>query len=195
MAMRTAQTFISRVIADARGTAVTEFAIVAPLFLAVFIGLLEISIQFYWAQAAEKAAQLGVRTAVVVTPAVALPATNDHSATGLWGQICAPAADPCAGFAPLTCTGAACVGGFNVILDRMQRVFPAIQAANITLRYEYVNMGFAGGPTVPAVTLTITGLNWPDGPFAAVIGLLGGAANATTLPTIRATLTGEDLAT
>lgn len=193
--MHADNSFLSRLASDTHGTSVTEFVVIAPLFLALFIGILEIGLQFYWAEAAEKAAQLGVRTAVVVTPAVALPDTNNHSASGLWGQACASASDPCSGFATATCTGAACGGGFSVILDRMQRVFPAIQASNITLRYEYVNMGFAGGPTVPSVTLTLTGLNWPAGPFAAVLGLLGGTANAATLPTIRATLTGEDLAT
>lgn len=181
--------------ADARGTAVTELVIVAPLFLAVFLGILEVSLQFYYAATAEKAAQIGVRTAVVVTPAAALPTINDHSGGGLWGQPCAPTADPCAGFAAAECTGATCGGGFPLVLARMQAIFPVVTAANVRLRYEYVNMGFAGGPTTPAVTLTITGLSWPAGPFAAAMRLLGSGTYTATMPNIRATLTGEDLAT
>jgi hypothetical protein len=178
---------------DARGTAVTEFAIVAPLFLALFIGILEITLQFYFAEAAEKAAQAGVRTAVVVTPAVALPAFND-SATEDWGATCTKAGAPCKDFGALTCAGAVCGGGFDAILARMQAVFPVVAAENVTLRYQYVGLGFAGGPPVPAVTVTISGLKWPAGPFAAAMSLLGGSGFAATLPDIRATLTGEDLA-
>jgi hypothetical protein len=77
----------------------------------------------------------------------------------------------------------------------MQAMFPAVQAANVTLTYDYVALGFAGGPAVPAVTVTIAGLSWPAGPFAAVVGLLDGTSGAATLPTIRATLTGEDITT
>jgi Flp pilus assembly protein TadG len=189
-----AMRWIRQIARDARGTAVTEFVIVAPLFLALFIGILEISLQFFFAADAEKAAQIGVRTAVVVTPPAGVPATND-SPTANWGAPCAPTSDPCSGFATKTCTGTACGGGFSTILARMQVMFPAIQAANVTLTYDYVALGFAGGPAVPAVTVTITGLSWPAGPFAAVLGLLGGTPGAATLPTIRATLTGEDITT
>src|SRR5690349_24044294 len=190
---------LKRLAHDTNGTAVTEFVIVAPLFLALFIGILQISLQFFYAMEAEKAAELGVRTAVVVTPPTGLspaapPALND-SPTSNWGAPCAPTSDPCSGFATATCVGTACGGGFDLILARMQAVFPAVQAANITLTYEYVAMGFAGGPTTPAVTVSITGLSWPAGPFAAVQILLGGTASSSTLPMIRATLTGEDLTT
>lgn len=189
---------LKRLTDDTSGTAVTEFVIVAPLFLALFIGILQISLQFFYAMEAEKAAELGVRTAVVVTPPTglspAVPPLND-SATANWGAPCAPTSDPCTGFATASCVGTACGGGFDLILARMQAVFPAVQAANITLTYEYVAMGFAGGPTTPAITVSITGLAWPAGPFAAVRILLGGTASSSTLPTIRATLTGEDLTT
>ena len=186
---------LSRLGNDCHGTAVTEFVIVAPLFLAIFLGILEISLQLYYAEAAEKAAQLGARTAIVVAPAAAVPAVNDRSASGLWGQPCAPTSDPCAGFSTVECTGAACGGAFAIILSRMQAVFPVVTTTNVQLRYEYVAIGFAGGPAFPSVTLTLTGLAWPAGPFAAVRGLLGGTGASATMPDIRVTLTGEDLAT
>jgi hypothetical protein len=185
----------SQLYSDRRGTAVTEFVVVGPLFLAVFLGILEVSLQLYYAEAAEKAAQLGARTAIVVTPAAAVPAINDRSASGQWGQPCAPTSDPCAGFAAAECTGAACGGAFAIVLARMQAVLPVVTAANVRLRYEYVAIGFAGGPAFPSVTLTLTGLTWPAGPFAAVRGLLGGTGASATMPDIRVTLTGEDLAT
>ncbi len=184
---------------DTSGTAVTEFIIVAPLFFALFFGILQISLQFFYAIEAEKAAELGVRTAVVVTPppglTPAVPPQFNASPTSNWGAPCAPTSDPCPGFATATCVGNACGGGFSLILARMQAIFPAVQAANITLTYEYVALGFAGGPAAPAITVSISGLNWPVGPFASVRILLGGTVGSSTLPTIRATLTGEDLTT
>lgn len=188
-----------RLVVDTSGTAVTEFVIVAPLFFALFFGILQISLQFFYAIEAEKAAELGVRTAVVVTPptglAPAAPPALNGSPTSNWGAPCAPTSDPCTGFATATCVGTACGGGFDLILARMQAIFPAVQADNVTLTYEYVALGFAGGPTTPAVTVSITGLSWPAGPFSAVSLLLGGTVGSATLPTIRATLTGEDLTT
>lgn len=190
---------LKRLAGDASGTAVTEFVIVAPLFFALFFGILQISLQFFYALEAEKAAELGVRTAVVVTPPPGLtpvaPPQINNSPTSNWGAPCAPTSDPCAGFATATCVGTACGGGFSLILARMQAIFPAVQADNVTLTYEYVALGFAGGPTTPAVTVSITGLSWPAGPFSAVSILLGGTVGSATLPTIRATLTGEDLTT
>ncbi|HEX6978896.1 MAG TPA: TadE family protein [Alphaproteobacteria bacterium] len=184
---------------DARATAVTEFVIVAPLFLALVFGILEITLQLYYATAAEKAAQLGARLAVVVNPNGAVPAINDRADpedSGLWGLPCYRDPDPCAGFGDVVCTGTACGGGFDLLLERMQAILPTITAANVTIRYSYVRLGFAGGQAFPAVTLTLSGLTWPAGPFAAVRGLLGGPTKYdATMPDITATLTGEDLAT
>lgn len=188
-------------IEDRRGTAVTEFVVVAPLFLALFIGVMEITLQFYYAAAAEKAAQVGVRTAVVVNPAnLGLPTLNQVAGSGTTqannlGIPCSDQRAPCVDFGSAECTGTACGGGFDLILSRMQSIFPVLQANNVRLKYEYIGIGFAGGPIFPAVTLTLTGVQWPAGPFAGVITLLGGGPGATIMPDIRSTLTGEDLTT
>jgi hypothetical protein len=142
-----------------------------------------------------------------------------------YGDNCSEGA--CVAFPTMTCTGGtgedcragACFGHpdgrtcFEVIADRIRAsAYPnpayrglmgAIQNENITITYSDIALGYAGGPLVPRVTVTVTGVPYPTivtsivsnlfnfifslfpGPAAAPLGL-------TTLPPITVTLTGED---
>jgi TadE-like protein len=189
------QPLIQRLARDARGTAVTEFVIVAPLFFALLLGIMEITLQFYYIAAAEKAAYAGARLAIVLNPMVAaVPATNARVSDSVaFGTPCRDASNPCVNFGTRTCTGNACVGGFSEMFTRMQGIFPPLAQANVRVEYRYIRLGFAGGKAYPSVTLVLTGIPMPAGPFAAVSMLLGGQAGGAVLPDIRVTLTGEDL--
>jgi len=65
-----------------------------------------------------------------------------------------------------------------------------IQASNVTITYVDAGIGFAGGPTVPMVTVTVTSVPYQTG----ILGLLLNATgNLATLPSRSASMTGEDL--
>ena len=190
---------IGRLLSDERGTTVVEFAVVAPLFFALFLAIIDLSVGFFWFKSAEKATQLGARWAVVRTSAaMGLPTTNGRSEPdGVFGGPCRTG--NCTAYDTVECTagGAGCDAAvFNDVFDRMDRLFGALEPGHVTIRYEDIGLGFAGGPVVPAVTVELTGVPYPLGFLGAVFALLNGDGDAlTTLPTIRATLTGEDLDT
>lgn len=175
-----------------------EFAAIAPLFFALFLGIIEMGLAFYWWKSAEKAAQLGVRILVVRDPAApGVPATNERSEDGILGQPCRLTPSPCTGFDTVECRGDACTGaGFDMVLSRMRNVFPVIQEDNVLIRYEYIGLGFAGGPAIPAVSVILTEMEFPFFMLGRIFTLLGGDASGPQfLPDIRATLTGEDMST
>jgi hypothetical protein len=183
---------------DQRGVAMLEFAVVAPLFFALFLGIMETGLAFYWWKSTEKAAQLGARMAIVRDAASEdLPATNVLASGATLGQPCRLDPSPCEDFGIVECTGAGCTGaGFDMIIDRMRSVFPPIEPENVTVRYAYVGLGYAGGPAVPAVSVTVSGVEFPFFMLGQIFALFANDASApTTIPDIRATLTGEDLST
>jgi hypothetical protein len=146
-------------------------------------------------------------------------------ATGpyVYGQNCNVGA--CVPFETMTCTGGSggdcragsCFGDpdmrtcFQVIADRIRSpnypnaayrgLMSSIQNNNITVSYSYVGLGYAGGPLVPRVTVTVTGVPYPTVITSIVSRLfafiLGAAAppGLTTLPPITVTYTGEDQST
>ena len=182
-----------------RGAATVEFVVVAPAFLILFFLVLEVAGAFFWWKTAEKATQLGARLAIVRDVAVAgLPARNPKREGALFGLACAADGSPCDFDNQSTwiCTagGSGCnSAAFQNILSEMQRIFgQAISDVNLIISYNYVGLGYAGGPFVPSVTVTLSGVR-----FGMFLGFLSGLAGAgdslLTLPDISATLTGEDL--
>lgn len=185
-------------LADDSGVTMVEFAVIAPLFFALFFAIIEIGLAFYWWKSAEKAAQLGVRMAVVRDFAEAdVPRINVKTEDGVLGRPCRLSPSPCVDFGTIECTGTGCSGdGFDMVLERMQNVFPLIEAEHVRIRYEYVGLGFAGGPTIPAVSVILTGIDYPFFMLGQIFALFGSDANApAVIPDIRATLTGEDMST
>lgn len=183
---------------DERGVTMVEFVVIAPLFFALFLAIIDMGLAFYWWKSAEKATQLGVRIAVVRDAAApGVPTTNAKTATGVLGQPCRLIPSPCTGFAPVECMGGACTGaGYDMILARMQYLFPIIQEENVRIRYDYIGLGFAGGPAVPAVSVILTGVDYPFFMLGWIFMLFGGdRSGPDVLPDIRATLTAEDLST
>jgi len=181
-----------------RGAATVEFVVVAPVFLLLFFGAIETASAFFWWKTAEKAAQLGARIAVVRDPAaLGVPLRNPRRSGTLFGLACGHASDPCNfdGQSTWICSGGVDCNqeAFDNIIIEMRRVFgQAISDENLTITYSYAGLGYAGGPFIPSVTVTLTGV-----PFGMFMGFLSGMAGKDgalqSLPDISATLTGEDL--
>jgi hypothetical protein len=75
----------------------------------------------------------------------------------------------------------------------MQEVYPQLLPTEVTIQYQYAGLGFVGGPTWPAVTVTIAR------PFSFIVLddllalLAGGPVLAPVIMNVKsATLTGED---
>jgi Flp pilus assembly protein TadG len=181
-----------------------EFALVLPLLLIFLFGILDVG-RFMWEyNEAEKATQMGGRYAVVTDPVLG-SGFYDYSFAVNDG-VTAGSAVPTADFDSATCDGSTltctCVGGsvcsdvsfdntaFTNILTRMQKIYPTIAASNVTIIYKNVGLGFAGDPNgsdvSPLVTVQLKNLT-----FQPLTTLLFGAS--FNMPTISASLTGEDL--
>ena len=186
-----------------RGSAIVEFVALMPAFLGITFFIFEIAIAILWIGTAEKAAQLGARLAVVSNYAVTTLAPTQRNVVAmnaLYGQQCPGG---CVAFATATCSGGGgvCSAGFTTIVNRMRGIMPNIQTANVTITYQYIGLGYAGGPIVPRVVVTVSNVAYGaiittlvSNLFTMVLG--GDAPPAfTTLPPITVTLTGEDLNT
>lgn len=188
-----------RFLSDEEASTTVEFITIVPFFFVITFMVIEVALAVFWWQTAEKAAQIGARFAVVSDEAVtSLPATNALN-IGHYGQSCDMSLgtnDPCQSFATATCVGGASTlcnsTAFNAIVTKVKSVFSPAQPSNVTVSYQYVGMGFAGGPIVPAVTVTISNVPFGTG-FADLLGNIFGTTGLSTVSAMSATMTGEDL--
>ena len=191
--------------------ATVEFVAIVGFFLLLAFMIIEIALAIYWEQTTLVAAQMGARYAVVYDPVVtnsgssisgASNGLNSTLTSATYGQSCdiskSTANDPCSPpYTALTCAGGS--GGscdsnqaaFTAIVAKMQTILN-IQASNVTIQYKYVGLGFVGGPVVPAVTVSVSGVPFAGG-FGDVLSGIFGFSSLTTVPTMSATYTGEDL--
>lgn len=203
---------ILALIADRSGASAAEFAMVLPLFLLLVFGTIDAGRYAWEINQLEKAAQAGVRYAVVTD--IVPQGLNSFDATGfscpdgvveISDRICAEA------LGEITCTGAGSVScsctrspcpavgavnstAFGNIVARMASFKPDIRAGNVAISYEGSGIGFAGDPAVtddgdplsdiaPLVTVEISEMGFR--PF-----ILFGAQ--TSLPSVSSSLTLED---
>jgi hypothetical protein len=191
---------------DRAGSVLAEFAVVLPLFLILLFAVIDFGqIYLRWILA-EKATQLAARLAVVRPPICAgVPALNDRAGgvpgTPPFGASCAELPGLCADPGTISCTGNAAVGDtFDDILGQVAGFLPsAVQPGNIRLTYSFANLGFLGGPYIPMVSVDLVGdievpFITPLGPLLqAFYGGNGGTLDNPRMPSMRATLPGEDL--
>lgn len=210
----------------AEGGASVEFVAVMLFFVVLVFFSFEVAVAVFWNSTAEKAAQIGVRLAIVSEPAVASqgcpgtpqPGTNgdwpgsdgdpapagtlplrncrNGAAGAIYGTSCT-VANTCHTWGPIECvggSGGSCdAAGFAAIAQRVQSIFNLATDERITVRYEDTGLGFAGGPVVPLVTVEIADVPY-DLLFASLLGRMTGTGTALiNMPTVSATLTGEDL--
>lgn len=188
---------LSRFVRDDAASMTVEFVAVMPGFLLIVFLIMEVALAFFWWKTAEKATQLGARVAIVSDPVTsAVPLTNAlANGNVLYGTRCS--AGGCVDFGTVSCTGTGCsnAAAFNRVIGRMKNILSIIKPENVTISYKYISTGYAGGPTVPLVTVTLSNVPFNTG-FISILGrLLGSGSALTKLPTISARITGEDLAT
>jgi hypothetical protein len=164
-------------------------------FIAIVFFVVEVTLYMFFMASLEKAAQAGVRAAVVSSPVAAgVPLTIARGDTGVFGHKCSVSPTTCADIPTISCTGATCEPvGFTRILNHMRGFNGRIQADDVTITYSSAGsgIGFAGGPSAPMVTVTVSGVPFQTG----ILGLLlGDASGLATLPARSASMTGEDLA-
>jgi Flp pilus assembly protein TadG len=181
---------------DRRAASAAEFGLVLPLFMLLLFGIIDAG-RYMWAiNRAEKAAQMGVRMAVVTD------FVSSSIGANYVGQCSTPLgqgdAIPAACFSTITCSGsggsASCTSGtanaaaFNRVLARMQFFMPELGANNVQIIYSASGLGYAGDPNgpdvAPLVTVRLSGLN-----FNPMITL---ALANVGLPEVRSSLTFED---
>jgi hypothetical protein len=175
------------------GSTTLEFVVVFIGFIAIMFFVMEVTLYLFFMASLEKAAQAGVRAAVVSRPAVfGFPSTIGASGAGAAGKSCSDPSNPCVAFDDYVCDrGDDChPGRFRRIVDHMRGFNGQIDEDNVTITYTDVGIGFAGGPTVPMVTVTVRGIPFQTG----IAGLLLGDIGDAVLPPRSASMTGEDLA-
>jgi Flp pilus assembly pilin Flp len=201
---------LTRLGRDQSGAAMVEFTIVVFFFLVLTGGVVEFALGWYQWNSASKALQQGVRLASVSDPV----ASDLINMTGLEGS--AVPGDPMPSFlrvcngATQTCSngGTYSASAMNTIVygrgqntcgtigpdgfAGMCDIFGRIQPQNVIITYRHTGLGFAGRPggPVPTITVELTGLTYN---YAFLSGLLG--FGPVTLPPMRTTAVGEDLAT
>jgi hypothetical protein len=171
-----------------------EFALILPLFILFFVGLIDAGLFFYEVNRGEKATQIGARMAVVTNPVA--PGLGTESYVGATvGGVTLTQGDriPAAALGTITCNNGGCSSfghdpaAFALLLTRMQQIMPRIQASNLVVEYRGSGLGYAGNPNgmdiSPLVTVRLTGLT-----FAPTM-LFGAQLN---LPDFAYTLTMED---
>lgn len=202
--------FLRRLARDEAGATLVEFAFALALLLLLFFGLIDFGRLAHQWVAAEKATSLGARIASVRPPACLQAVPDSYvrptgsTLTVPFGTSCTHPSSPCAVPAVVSCTGNMTNATVSEIWGRIAPLLPSgATAANLRFRYapDYARqVGFLGGPYVPAVTVEITGLVFQ---FATPLGGLADLASGTTgstisnailMPAMSASVPGEDLA-
>lgn len=167
---------------------------VLPLLILLLFGIIDGG-RYMWAiNRAEKAAQMGVRMAVV-TDFVSSSIGDNYV-----GQCSLTAGDPipinC--FSTITCSktgaNATCSSGtadtdaFETVRDRIRAFMPEIEDSNIQIIYSPSGLGYAGNPNgpdlAPLVTVRLSGMDFTPIIFLALANF--------GLPDVRSSLTFED---
>ena len=198
-----------RLVRDDQGSALVEFAIVLPLFLLLFFGLIDFGRMGGDFTFANKPVQRAARIAVVRPPVCnSVPLTNARGTVPpgtvppRFGTSCTAGGSICAVPTAAVCTGQVGNATSDEIWAEVGPLLPA-GATPANLRYTYTfdpALNFLGGPYVPVVKVEITNLQFtfvsPLGALAALAGAATGSgmSGTVTFPAMTMTLPGEDLA-
>jgi len=130
-----------RLLRDRSGVEAVEFALIAPVLLAITLGVVETSLLLYDYHLAGEATRRGVRTAVIVAPIAVLENIKNEDV------VCASDTDD-----TVNCTGGELESeaSFNTVLASMQRIMPSLSANN--LRISYAASGVASDETAGIAT-------------------------------------------
>jgi Flp pilus assembly protein TadG len=187
---------LRRLLSNQSAAAGAEFAVILPLLMLLFFGIVDAGRWLWTYNRAEKATQMGARMAVVTN--FASSSVGDSYLGACTPPLTQGDPIPADCFSTITCTSSACDGGstdtaaFNAIVSRMQVFLPEITADNVTLQYSPSGLGYAGDPHGSDVSPLVTvKLGTPTArPFYPITGFLFARMD---MPTFTTTLTGEDL--
>jgi Flp pilus assembly protein TadG len=194
---------------DDSGATLVELAIVLPVFLLLFFGLIDFGRMGAEYVMADKATQLAARLAVVRPAAcVGVPNANLRGTVPIntvpprFGTACSAGATICINPGTITCTGNVANPTVAEIWAATSALMPTTAApANLRFSYTYdPKLGFLGGPYVPIVTVEIQNLNFQFATPLSGLAALAGAGGAPTpgptlpLPPMSVSLPAEDLA-
>ena len=194
---------------DESGTTLVELAIVLPVFLLLFFGLIDFGRMGAEYVMADKATQLAARLAAVRPAACAgVPNVNLRGTVPIntvpprFGTNCSAGATICTNPGTITCTGNLANPTVAEIWTATSALMPTTATpANLRFSYAYdPKLGFLGGPYVPVVTVEIQNLNFqfatPLSGLAALAGAGGAPTPGATLPfpPMSVSLPAEDLA-
>jgi len=200
-------------IRNQRGATAAEFALVLPLALLLFFGIIDVG-RYVWAlNQIEKSVQAGARYAVATSIVPEGLNSADYVGDTSCGTALAPGDTICKdALGTIACTssgsavactcetspcptlGTADTAAFNNVVARMNVIDGRIGASNVTIKYSGSGLGYAGDPATdddgnalsdiaPLVTVEV-----PSVSFRMLL-LLGGSVN---LPRISYSLTLED---
>lgn len=175
------------------GTTTLEFVVVFVGFIAIMFFVIETTIYLFFMASIEKAAQAGARVAVVSRPVVpGFPTMIEASRPDAYGMSCSDPSSPCEADTQYVCDrGNNCVNArFDRIVSHMRGFNGQIDSSNVTITYSWVGIGFAGGPPIPMVTVTVQGIPFQTGIISL---LLGSDGDGLFVPARSASMTGEDL--
>ena len=194
---------LARFLRDTRAAAAAEFALIVPVMLLFLLGIIDVGMYTWRFNEAEKAAQMGVRYAVVTNQVASALRTTTYVGTTCSGTaitagdpICASALGKvtCGSSGSCVCTTAPCPAltrdsaAFDNIAARVRAIAPWIRTTSIKVEYSGSGLGYAGDPTIamaPIVTVKLENMN-----IRPMSGFVFGASFG--LPTIIRSLTMED---
>lgn len=204
-------THMRRFLQDEAGTTLVELAIVLPVFLLLYLGLIDFGRLGAEYVLAEKAMQRASRIAAVrpaACPNVPLMNRRGSDLTPHYGAACSAAAGICADPGVQSCTGSltvppiptdpndptdpdyAAYQAYITTTEIWASIRPLMpnHATIANLRFSYAHdprLGFLGGPYVPIVTVEIQNLNFQFATPLSALGALAGsnaAGPGATLP-------------
>ncbi len=202
--------FLRRFKRDTSGTTLVEMAIVMPLLLLLIFGVLEYGRLFWITSITQKATAVAVRLAAVRPPVcpdvpdvISAVSVSPGGTAPKFGTICRTGG-VCANLGEQVCAlNLGTVTGQEIWTRVAALMPPGSTAANIRLRYSFDGrIGFIGGPYSPVVTVELINLEFqfisPLGQLAALAAsdatLAASHTNSIILPSMSASLPGEDLA-
>lgn len=203
------RSLILRFRADNSGATMVELAIVLPLFLLIFFGLIDFGRMAFHYVTAEKAMQVAARVAAVRPPACAgVALTNVRGVVAptetppKYGSLCSSGATVCGNPGTVSCTASLANATVDEIWGLVGGALPiAATPANLLISYSFdPNLGFLGGPYVPIVTVEIQDLDFEFiSPLSALAGLAIGAepdglGADISFPSMSVSVPAEDLA-
>jgi len=186
----------SQFLKDRRGATIVEFTLIAPMLLLLTFAIAEFGLFFWQFNSAEKATQLGARSA-----ATSSLVTTWVSDCGTASTSSVPIGTECRDIVgynhawTYTCDGASLAVNCDSvamarIVAQMRTFFPRLLMENVIVEFSGTGLGFVGrGSPVPLVSVSLQNMQYD---FIAV-HLFIGWTGSIDMPPFRASITGEDL--